>query len=357
MDTAQSTSGPAQHVARPAVPVDQHLPAGHAKGHVCTALLGPRPPAASRPAPAGSISPSLSTTRGRPLGRLLVCRHLGSLGVTAASSPGGAEGTVGPPAQGASLGAARSWERLSRGLEPLLTAREMAGGPRFRPEASGRGVGARDLLQMEGLKRLLLHGQRKSASAWSSSTPRGQAQSVFVAASLWAQCHSWNHSSHAKDSGSAVRRVLAPRTEARAAVVRRSIRPRSGSRSDKPTTVATRVVFRQYFSECHAQVFLRVMQVRQPRGLGGVPGIKTGCFMGEDHAVVVCCPGENLTCGLNRVEQLVSADGALAFWHLLAQSCSPFLVQYWETPTRHRCRPPTRVTSRTYGWHDERPSW
>jgi hypothetical protein len=50
MDTAQSTSGPAQHVARPAVPVDQHLPAGHAKGHVCTALLVPPP--------AGSISPS-----------------------------------------------------------------------------------------------------------------------------------------------------------------------------------------------------------------------------------------------------------------------------------------------------------
>lgn len=133
--------------------------------------------------------------------------------------------------------------------------------------------------------------------------------------------------SHAKDSGSAARRVLAPRIEARGAVVRRSIRPGSESRSDIPTAVGTRVVFRQYFSECPAQVFLRVMQVRQPCRLGGVAGVKPGCFVGEDHSVVVCCPGENLTCGLNRVEQLVSADGALAVWYLLAQSYSPFVVQ------------------------------
>ena len=71
-----------------------------------------------------------------------------------------------------------------------------------------------------------------------------------------------------------------------------------------------------------------------------VAGSKPGCFMGEDHAMVVCCPGENLTCGLNRLEQLVSADGALTFWYLLAQSCSPFVVrryrQRWRLPMNFR---------------------
>ena len=139
----------------------------------------------------------------------------------------------------------------------------------------------------------------------------------------------------------------APRSKqpSRVLALRPSNRSREGgSRSDIPTAVATRVLFRQYFSECHAQVFLRVMQVRQPCGLGGVAGIKPGCFVGEDHAVVVCCPGENLTCGLNRIEQLVSADGALGFWYLLAQSCSPFVVRRY----RQRCGigGPLSVTSR-----------
>jgi hypothetical protein len=56
--------------------------------------------------------------------------------------------------------------------------------------------------------------------------------------------------------------------------------------------------------------------------------------MGEDHAVVVCCPGENLTCGLNRIEQLVSADGALGFWYFLAQSCSPLLYDVIDNDAR-----------------------
>ena len=55
--------------------------------------------------------PNSSAPRHRSL---LPARHVASLAPTAASGLGGVEGAVRPPAQGASLGAARSWKGHSR---------------------------------------------------------------------------------------------------------------------------------------------------------------------------------------------------------------------------------------------------